>query len=65
MLLELCDLIFEPAGADSGAPVANSAANGGVLATAPGTPIASGSDVKSCVACSLLKAVPSGSTILL
>ena len=37
--------------------------NGGVLATAPGIPTASGSDVKSCVACSLLRAVPSGSTI--
>ena len=56
-------LILEPAGAASGAPVAKSAANGGVFATAPGIPTASGSDVKSCVACSLLNAVPSGSTI--
>jgi hypothetical protein len=55
-------LILEFFWADSGFSVASSAAKGGVFATAPGIPWASGSLVVSWVACSLLIAEPSGST---
>ena len=62
MLLELCDLILGCACVGTGFSVANSAAKGGVFATAPGIPWAWGSLVMSCVACSLLSADASGST---